>query len=153
MTVDKIDEPNWPPKDGTQDGDGVWNEGKWAPAPSARLPEFYSRKGDIDRYREMLDLLVDIVAVPEGDIFPIAKFRNLAQDILGRLKKQGIPLGPDVRAAERKTELEALAFAYGVLHHVGAPGTRDHRAATITLEALKAWERAHPPAPLDPLLL
>lgn len=64
------------------------------------------------------------------------------------------PRGPAERAKERAAELEALAFAYGVIAPVrDDQGSIALRAATITIEALKAWERAHPPAPLDPLLV
>lgn len=60
--------------------------------------------------------------------------------------------GPEERAKERVAELEALVYAYGVLKGVGPAGTTMSRAAAITLEALKAWERAHPPEAVDPLI-
>jgi hypothetical protein len=115
-------------------------------APQSQ-PEEYSRRVQFDKYHAMQSLLHEIANATNVPI----KFVVSARDILAGMK---MPRGPDTRAQERKAELEALAYAYGVINHVGGKlGSLDHRAATIALEALKAYERAHPPAPLDPLLL
>jgi hypothetical protein len=110
--------------------------------------ETYSRQMRFDKYLAMQQLLMEIMhATPDT---AIADFSHRAAEILaGTVRPKKI----ETRAEERATELEALMYAYRVVNHVGSPGTVAHRAATLTVEALKAWEREHPPAPLDPLLL
>jgi hypothetical protein len=155
------------PPDGTREGNGVWRGGLWyldfgaaAPPTSMDEPmmrthheagsaeETYSRQMRFDKYLAMQQLLMEIMhCTPDT---AIADFSHRAADILAGMKR---PLEPAQRAATRAEELEALAFAYRVVNNVGAPGTVNHRAAQLTVEALKAWERAHPPAALDPLLI
>ena len=62
--------------------------------------------------------------------------------------------GPAVRAQERAVELERLALAYRLASGVAQQDTPVliGEARALTGEALKAWEREHPPAPIDPLL-
>lgn len=61
------------------------------------------------------------------------------------------PRGTQEMAAARKAELDALAFAYGSLCLLrDEQDATAHRAAAITLEALKAWERANQPKAWPP---
>lgn len=121
--------------------------------------ERYSRTMRFDKYLAMQQLLAVIVQSAKGTEIsePLAStssgrsIADRARDILAGMVR---PRGPGMRAQERMAELEALAFAYRVAGNVlEGEGPTALRAATITVEALKAWERAHPPAPLDPLLL
>lgn len=64
------------------------------------------------------------------------------------------PRGPAERASDRAREHEVLALAYRLASGVAQPLSDPiQQARTLLVEALKAWERAHPPAALDPLLL
>ena|SRR5579864_6572053 len=64
------------------------------------------------------------------------------------------PRGPAERAEKRAKELDTLGLAYRLASGV-YPVESPHlpEARTLIVEALKAWERAHAPAALDPLLL
>lgn len=161
------------PTDGTRDGDGEWWGGKWFPdATLGNLPdeivsevdarmrrthheegsaeERYSRQMRADKYLAMQQLLNQIAnAAPEDN--HAMQFQRQAKAILAGMVR---PRGPAVRATDRADELEVLLYAYRVPARVlDAEGPIAKRAATLTIEALKAWERAHPPPPLDPLLL
>lgn len=113
----------------------------------------YSTRLDPDRYVQMQQLLVEIAVAGPSDNH-VMQVQPRAQAILAGMKPLGEPKGPEVRAAERMQELMALAFAYKVVAQFReGQGAEARYAANITVEALKAWEREHPPAALDPLLL
>jgi hypothetical protein len=113
----------------------------------------YSRKVQADHYFAMTELLKGLVAFPPDEIF-VHKFQEKANDILASMKRHGVPKGPAVRATDRAAELHLLELAYRLASGV-YPGESPHlqQARTLIVEALKAWERAHPPEALDPLLL
>lgn len=120
--------------------------------------ERYSRQMRFDKYLAMQRLLMELAnsgaerRVGERNMDDTGKsLLHQAKDILAGMVR---PSTPESRATERALELESLAYAYRVVHGVsGKPGDPTYRAAEITVEALKTWERAHPPEPLDPLLL
>jgi hypothetical protein len=155
--------------DGTREGDGEWQGGRWNPdigsgnEPAAdpmwrthheagSAEESYSRQMRFDKYRAMQQLLNEIgFGPPPEDVRPFwDQMRQKAQAILAGMVR---PRGPAARAEERAVQLEALARAYRMAAEtISILNGSDDRAAALTIEALKAWERAHPPAPLDPLL-
>jgi len=145
---------SYPPPDGTRDGDGYWQNGKWHPddqqyAAQQSVEKNHSRRVQFDKYHAMQGLLNTIANAPERLV--AKEYVDRAKEILAGMT---VPRGPAIRARERADELEALVFAYRVPERVlAAEGPIAQRAATLTVEALKAWERAHPPQPLDPLLL
>lgn len=112
-----------------------------------RTPE---RSMRIDKYREMQQLLLAIAQAAPSDNHA-AQFQTWAQEILRGMIR---PRTPAVRAKDRATELETLVLAYHLASGV-FPVESPHlpEARTLITEALKAWERAHPPAALDPALL
>lgn len=163
------------PPDGTREGMGVWQGGKWHPdlpgsaggGPGyADLPvnpmwrthhepgspeERYSRTMRFDKYRAMQALLMDI-ANHEGLLNATGiDYKARASEILAGMVR---PRGPAERAAARARDLEILMLAYKLASGIFTPPvqglTSDARA--LIVEALKAWEREHPPAPIDPLL-
>lgn len=112
--------------------------------------ERYSRQMRADKYLAMQQLLTEIAAAAPDDNHAM-QIQPRARAILAGMVR---PRGPAVRATDRAEELEVLLYAYRVPARVlDAEGLIAKRAAALTIEALKAWERAHPPAPLDPLLL
>lgn len=111
--------------------------------------ERYSRQMRFDKYLAMQGVLQRIANAVNEDYLTKEQIRE-AKDILAGMVR---PSTPESRATARAAELEALMFAYRIVNNVGSPGTVNHRAAEITVEALKAWELAHPPQPLDPYLL
>lgn len=126
-----------------EDQDKIW---KTNHEPGS-VEESYSRRMRFDKYLAMQALLMELAE--RGPDYPGLQHR--AKEILAGMK---MPRGPAIRAKERADELKALAFAYKVPGRViEADGPIAIRAAALTVEALKAYERAHPPAPLDPLLL
>jgi hypothetical protein len=155
--------------DGTREGDGEWQGGRWNPdigsgnEPAAdpmwrthheagSAEESYSRQMRFDKYRAMQQLLNEIgFGPPPEDARPFwDQMRQKAQAILAGMVR---PRGPAQRSTDRATELDRLALAYRVasgVFPVESPHLGEARA--LIVEALKAWERAHPPAPLDPLL-
>lgn len=112
--------------------------------------ERYSRQMRFDKYVDMQQLLGELANAAPDDNHAM-QFQPRARAILAGMVR---PRGPAVRATDRADEIEVLLYAYRVPARVlDAEGPIARRAATLTIEALKAWERAHPPAPLDPLLL
>jgi len=114
--------------------------------------EAHSRRVRMDKYVAMQALLMEIANCPPADNHA-AQFGPRAQAILAGMQpkfrepRRRFPAG---LANERATELETLAFAYrviGLLHPSQPPLQRN--AAELTLKALQAWERDHPPVPLD----
>jgi len=159
------------PADGTRDGDGVWQGGKWhadgpggsgtGPAwdPSAMwrthhapgsAEERYSRTMRFEKYRAMQCLLHAIAEEPSDHMMADTPFQAQAREILAGMVR---PRGPSQRSSDRATELEVLAVAYRLTSGVN-PVDSPHvgQARALVVEALKAWERSHPPAPIDPLL-
>lgn len=148
-----------PPEDGTRDGAGTWRGGMWHPDDpamwrthheAASAEERYSRTMRFDKYYAMQQLLMEI-ANHEGLLNVTGiDYKARAEEILAGMVR---PRGPAVRAKDRATELDMLALAYRVASGV-FPVESPHlaEARTLMVEALKAWERAHPPAPIDPLL-
>lgn len=161
--------------DGTREGGGEWWGGKWHSneVPAADLlpgdildevdarmwrthhdagsaEESYSRQMRADKYLAMQQLLMAIAAAAPDDNHAM-QFQPQARDILAGMVR---PRGPAVRATDRAQELDTLALAYRLASGV-FPVESPHlpSARTLLTEALKAWERAHPPAALDPLLL
>jgi hypothetical protein len=147
--------------DGTKDGDGFWHGGRWHLGirdgrpdgkggwePYLRDPEEqrYSQRVRTDKYREMQDLLLDLAHSPHApDARPaLDEWQKRAQRVMTGMRR---PWSPAVRGTARANELRILAEAYETA------AAAEKETATLLIEALKAWERAHPPAPLDPLLL
>jgi hypothetical protein len=118
--------------------------------PIGSAEECHSRRVRFDKYFAMQQLLMEIVAAAPEDNHAM-QFQSKAREILAGMVR---PRGPAVRSKERADELETLVLAYRVASGV-FPVESPHlpEARTLIVEALKAWERAHPPAPLDPLLL
>jgi hypothetical protein len=108
----------------------------------------YSNRLRPEKYQEMQALLECMAGDETSQLSP--EYRQSAKTLLQGMER---PKGTEQRAQERAQELRALAWAYAALKGLGAPGTEMYQAATICFEALKAWEREHPPSPLDPLLL
>lgn len=154
------------PPDGTREGDGVWRGGLWyVDYASAATPgsmdepmmrthheagsaeEGYSRRMRFDKYLAMQQLLMELMHVTPDTA--IAEYSQRAADILAGMKR---PREMADRLKERALELRSLAVAYSVVAESPA-AAYDPRSAVILFESLKAWEREHPPAPLDPLLL
>jgi hypothetical protein len=107
----------------------------------------------LDKYLAMQQLL--ILVTNQEDETTWSEIMRKARDILAGMQ---VPRGPAVRAAERSKTLSALVSAYQQAETAAVAaklhGDEDGvEAATLTIEALKAWEREHPPAALDPLLL
>lgn len=111
--------------------------------------ETYSRRMRFDKYLAMQRLLMEIsAAAPEDNHAMQCQAR--AREILAGMVR---PRGPAVRSADRAAELEVLALAYRLASGVAQPSQQNTlEARSLMVEALKAWERNHPPAPLDPLL-
>lgn len=97
------------------------------------------------KYRKMQQLLTEIASRTDD-----TPFQPQAKALLDGLER---PRTPAVRAKDRAAELETLVLAYHLASGV-FPSESPHltEARTLIIEALKAWERAHPPAALDPLL-
>lgn len=109
----------------------------------------YSRRMKPEKYLEMQEL---ILRIANGEPhLEIDRIKQLALNLVGGMVQ---PRGPAVRAMERSRQLDMLALAYRIASGV-FPGESPHlqEARTLLVEALKAWERANPPPPLDPLLL
>lgn len=115
------------------------------------VEESYSRQMRFDKYLAMQALLNELVNSVPTDARPFLDIMQMkARSILAGMKRPRSPLD---RAIERAVELKGLMEAYeAIIAGVDEAHTSD-RAITLTVEALKAYERAHPPAPLDPLLL
>ncbi len=112
--------------------------------------ENYSRTMRFEKYRAMQQLLAAI-ANDETPAVRAPGYRHQAKAILAGMVT---PRGPAVRSEERAKELERLSTAYRLASGVAQEPTAETQAArTLMVEALKAWEIAHPPKPLDPLLL
>lgn len=115
--------------------------------------EHYSRQMRFDKYLAMQKLLVNLAHFPfPEDPRPVFdQFQKEAAEVLRGMVR---PRGPAARAKDRATELETLVLAYHLASGV-YPVESPHlpEARTLITEALKAWERAHPPQPLDPYLL
>lgn len=112
-----------------------------------------------DKYLDMQQLLNDIAnsdmhtelgegnaAIPSGQSF----WARAKEILAGMERPRSGPRTPLDRAGSRALELEILAMAYRWVG--GAQSTSYAPALTLMIEALKAWERANPPEPLDPLL-
>lgn len=125
-----------------EDQDKIW---KTHHEPGS-VEESYSRRMRFDKYLAMQALLMELAE--RGPDYPGLQHR--AKEILAGMKRPRSPLD---RVIERATELKGLVEAYeAIINGVDEAHTSD-RAITLTVEALKAYERAHPPEPLDPLLL
>jgi hypothetical protein len=115
--------------------------------------ETFSRTLRFDKYRAMQGLLNLIANFNgEGDVREVLD--GYSQQARGILADMKVPRGPAVRAEERANQLERLSLAYRLASGV-FPVESPHlqEARTLLVEALKAYERANPPAALDPLLL
>ena len=163
--TERDDLPN-PPIDGTRDGDGVWRGGVWHPDCLAEPPppeammwrthheegsaeERYSRTMRFEKYVAMQQLLTCIAAAPSEHMMADG-YASRAKEILAGMVR---PRGPAVRAAERADQLEVIALAYRLASGVAPPvQQKTQEARNLMVEALKAWERAHTPQPIDPLL-
>lgn len=112
--------------------------------------ETFSRRVRFDKYYAMQHLLNEIANAAPSDNHA-AQFQPRAREILRDMIR---PRTPAVRAKDRATELETLVLAYHLASGV-FPVESPHlpEARTLITEALKAWERDHPPAALDPALL
>lgn len=166
--VDEAMDPTHP-ADGTRDGDGVWQGGRWYPdvvgSSGGGLPENpmwrthhapgspeerYSRQMRFDKYLAMQQLLGEIAVAQGNTEVGESNFNERARAILAGMVR---PRGPSQRAQDRATELEVLVAAYKLACGVN-PVVSNYigEARALIVEALKAWERSHPPAAIDPLL-
>lgn len=107
--------------------------------------ERYSRQMRFDKYLAMQTLLANLAHFPfPEDPRPVFdQFQKEAAEVLRGMVR---PRTPAARGLERAEHLRRLADAYSIA--TNGPS----ETAELIIEALKAWERAHPPQPLDPLL-
>lgn len=140
--------------DGTREGEGKTVDdaarrilGVPEPLTAPAIAAWQNKR--LVKYQEMAELLEEVTrAAPEDN--HAMQFQSRARAILAGMVR---PRGPSVRSSDRATELEILAVAYRLTSGVN-PVESPHvgRARVLIVEALKAWERDHPPAALDPLL-
>lgn len=111
-----------------------------------------SQRVRFDKYHAMQHLLMEIgLSPPPADVRPFwDEMRQKSQAILRGMTR---PRSIFTRIGERATDLEVMALAYRMIEGAGTAQVDGERATTMLFEAMKAWERAHPPAALDPLLL
>jgi hypothetical protein len=114
--------------------------------------EAHSRRVRFDKYIAMQGLLMELTAASTLNV-GVNHLRDRAKEILAGMQptfREARPQGTAELAVIRAAEIEALAFAYRLVGRLnGSEPSLNHHAALITLEALRAWERDHPPAALD----